>query len=121
MSETSFCLCFLFLSGRPCNVSDVLADLVAAAGPLAHRQQRSLGLSELSKSSEVAVEESALRQALSNLIEGALLRTDVGGKVQILSSGAPAGGALIVIDDDGPDMHFMVVILSTLFLSLNSF
>ncbi|XXG47407.1 hypothetical protein AAC387_Pa02g2068 [Persea americana] len=95
------------LNFRPCNVSDVLADLVAAAGPLAHRQQRSLGLSELSKPSEVAVEESALRQALSNLIEGALLRTDVGGKVQILSSGAPAGGALIVIDDDGPDMHFM--------------
>lgn len=122
MSETSFCSCFFFfLSGRPCNVSDVLADLVAAAGPVAYRQQRSLGLIELSKPSEVAVEESALRQALSNLIEGALLRTDVGGNVRILSSGAPAGGALIVIDDDGPDMHFMVVILSTLFLSLNSF
>lgn len=102
-------------------MSDVLADLVGAAGPLAHWQQRSLGFSELSQPSEVAVEESALRQALSNLIEGALLRTHVGGKVEILSSGAPAGGALIVIDDDGPDMHFMVIILASLLLSLNSF
>lgn len=65
-------------------------------------------LCELSRSLEAAVEEPALRQALSNLIEGALLRTEVGGKVEIVSTGAPAGGALIIIDDDGPDMHYMV-------------
>ncbi|OVA20588.1 Histidine kinase-like ATPase [Macleaya cordata] len=92
---------------RPCNVSDVLADLVGAAGPLAHKQQRTVELTELSQSLQVAVEESALRQALSNLIEGALLRTHAGGKIEIISTGAPAGGALVIIDDDGPDMHYM--------------
>ncbi|CAA6659556.1 unnamed protein product [Spirodela intermedia] len=92
---------------RPCNVSDVLADLVSAAAPLAHKQERLLKLAENSQSLEVAVEESALRQALSNLIEGALLRTNIGGGVEIIATGAPAGGVLIVIDDDGPDMHYM--------------
>ncbi|XWS63734.1 hypothetical protein CRYUN_Cryun06bG0126900 [Craigia yunnanensis] len=62
-------------SGRPCNVSDVLTDLVDAAP--------------------------------SNLIEGALLPTQVGGKVDIISISAPAGGALLIIDDDGLDMHYM--------------
>lgn len=99
------------MSGRPSNVSDVLSDLVGAISPLAHRQKRFVGLSKLSQTLPVAVEEPALRQALSNLIEGALLRTHVGGKVEILSTGAPAGGALIVIDDDGPDMHYMVCLV----------
>lgn len=98
------------MSGRPCNVSDVLGDLFEAVRPLAHMQQRQVELSELSQSLLVAVEEPALRQALSNLIEGALLRTQVGGKVEIVSAAAPAGGALVVIDDDGPDMHYMVII-----------
>lgn len=102
-------LCLLILCvRRPCNVSDVLADLVGALQPLAHKQQRVVELYELSRSMEVAVEEPALRQAFSNLIEGALLRTHVGGKVEIVSTGAPAGGALVIIDDDGPDMHYMV-------------
>ncbi|CAI9093034.1 OLC1v1028435C1 [Oldenlandia corymbosa var. corymbosa] len=92
---------------NPCNVSDVLNDLVGAVEPLALMQQRSLEVSELSKPSQVAVEEPALRQALSNLIEGALLRTETGGSVEIVSTGAPAGGALIIIDDDGPDMQYM--------------
>lgn len=93
---------------RPCNVSSVLQDLVGAVEPLASKQQRMVELCELSHSLQVDVEEPALRQALSNLIEGALLRTQVGGKVEIVSTGAPAGGALVVIDDDGPDMHCMV-------------
>lgn len=95
---------------RPCDVSDVLADLVEAVRPLAHKQQRLIKLSELSEvgqALQVAIEEPALRQALSNLIEGALLRTQVGGKVEIAYMRAPAGGALVVIDDDGPDMHYM--------------
>ncbi|KAI4340683.1 hypothetical protein MLD38_025493 [Melastoma candidum] len=92
---------------RPCNVADVLSDLVGAVRPLANKQQRALKLSELSKLSPVAVEEPAFRQALSNLIEGALLRTHIGGRVEILATAAPAGGVLIVIDDDGPDMHYM--------------
>ncbi|XP_074582549.1 chloroplast sensor kinase, chloroplastic isoform X2 [Curcuma longa] len=92
---------------RPCIVSDILEDLVGAALPLAIRQQRGLELNELSQFLEVAVEESSLRQALSNLIEGALLRTQIGGKVQIYAAEAPAGGALVIIDDDGPDMHYM--------------
>lgn len=96
------------MSGRPCNVSGILADLVGAARPLADKQKRAVELRELCHSLQVAVEESALRQALSNLIEGALLRTHVGGKVEIVSTSAPAGGTLVVIDDDGPDMHYMV-------------
>ncbi|XP_058194497.1 chloroplast sensor kinase, chloroplastic isoform X1 [Rhododendron vialii] len=92
---------------RPCNVSGVLEDLVGAVEPLARKQQRLVELCELSPSMQVDVEEPALRQALSNLIEGALLRTQVGGKVEIVSTGAPAGGTLVMIDDDGPDMHYM--------------
>ncbi|KAF2282251.1 hypothetical protein GH714_043892 [Hevea brasiliensis] len=93
---------------RPCNVSEVLSDLVEAVQPLACNQQRSVELTEICQSLQVAVEEPALRQALSNLIEGALLRTHVKGKVEIVSTEAPAGGgALVVIDDDGPDMHYM--------------
>ncbi|KAI3763519.1 hypothetical protein L2E82_13429 [Cichorium intybus] len=92
---------------RPCNASDVLADLADALEPLAHKQQRVIQICQLPPSLEVAVEEPALRQALSNLIEGALLRTNVGGMVEIASTKAPAGGALIIIDDDGPDMHYM--------------
>ncbi|KAI5349532.1 hypothetical protein L3X38_002420 [Prunus dulcis] len=55
-------------------------------------------------------EEPALRQALSNLIESALLHIHTGGKIEIVSTGAPTGGALVVIDDDGPDMHYMVIV-----------
>ncbi|XAR48114.1 Histidine kinase [Bertholletia excelsa] len=91
----------------PSCVSDVLADLVGAVKPLAHKQQRAVELCDLSRSLPVAIEEPALRQALSNLIEGALLRTHVGGKVEIISTKAPAGGGLVIIDDDGPDMHYM--------------
>ncbi|XP_042063631.1 chloroplast sensor kinase, chloroplastic [Salvia splendens] len=92
---------------RPCEVSDVLQDLVGAIRPLAHNQERVVELCDLSVSLKVVVEEPALRQALSNLIEGALLRTEVGGRIEILSTEAPAGGALIIIDDDGPDMQYM--------------
>ncbi|CAN1295466.1 Chloroplast sensor kinase, chloroplastic [Linum perenne] len=92
---------------RPCNVSEVLTDMVEAVKPLATMQQRSVELKDLSRPFQVAVEEPALRQGLSNLIEGALLRTQAGGKVDIVSTSAPAGGVLVVIDDDGPDMHYM--------------
>lgn len=89
----------------------MLADLVEAVRPLARKQQRLIKLIELEQALQVAIEEPALRQALSNLIEGALLRTHVGGKVEIVCMRAPAGGALVVIDDDGPDMHYMVAII----------
>ncbi|CAA0814100.1 Chloroplast sensor kinase- chloroplastic [Striga hermonthica] len=92
---------------RPCEVSELLQDLVGAIKPLACKQRRIVELCNLSMSLKVAVEEPALRQALSNLIEGSLLRTVVGGRVEIISTRAPAGGALIIIDDDGPDMHYM--------------
>ncbi|TYH25387.1 hypothetical protein ES288_A03G164200v1 [Gossypium darwinii] len=68
---------------KSCNISDVLTDLVDAARPLAHKQQRMVELSELSQPLQVAIEEPALRQALSNLIEGALLRTQVGGRLKL--------------------------------------
>ncbi|CAJ2677133.1 unnamed protein product [Trifolium pratense] len=92
---------------RPCNVSEILADLVETIRPLALNQKRVIELSQLSSTLLAAVEEPALRQAFSNLIEGALLRTRVGGKVAIVSTDAPAGGTLVLIDDDGPDMHYM--------------
>lgn len=94
-------------NARPCDLCDVLKDLVAGALPLAYKQQRSLDITEISHPLHVAVEESALRKALSNLIEGALLRTQQGGRVQICAVEAPAGGTLVVIDDDGPDMQYM--------------
>ncbi|XP_027363967.1 chloroplast sensor kinase, chloroplastic isoform X2 [Abrus precatorius] len=92
---------------RPCNVSEVLTDLVDSVRPLAQNQKRVVELREHSSPLLAAVEEPALRQAFSNLIEGALLRTHVGGKVEIVSTAAPAGGTLVLIDDDGPDMHYM--------------
>ncbi|KAF3615929.1 Chloroplast sensor kinase, chloroplastic [Capsicum annuum] len=92
---------------RPCNVSDVLVDLVGAVAPLAHEQRRAVLLSEVPRSLPVPVEEPSLRQALGNLIEGALLRIQAGGKVEIIATEAPAGGALVIIDDDGLDMHYM--------------
>ncbi|KAK7369306.1 hypothetical protein VNO80_11342 [Phaseolus coccineus] len=92
---------------RSCNVSEVLTDLVDSVRPLAQSQKRLVELSELSSPLVAAVEEPALRQAFSNLIEGALLRTHVGGKIEIVSTEAPAGGTLVLIDDDGPDMHYM--------------
>ncbi|CAN4124005.1 unnamed protein product [Withania somnifera] len=92
---------------RPCNISDVLVDLVGAVAPLAREQRRGVLLSEVPSSLQVPVEEPALRQALGNLIEGALLRIQAGGKVEIVATGAPAGGALVIIDDDGLDMHYM--------------
>ncbi|KAL6854378.1 hypothetical protein ACP4OV_019281 [Aristida adscensionis] len=92
---------------RPCDLCDVLKDLIGGALPLAHKQQRTLDITGISHPLQVAVEESALRQALSNLIEGALLRTQLGGRVQIFAGEAPAGGTLVVIDDDGPDMQYM--------------
>ncbi|KAI9116998.1 hypothetical protein K1719_011997 [Acacia pycnantha] len=92
---------------RPCNVSEVLIDLVDAARPLARNQNRLIELNELSSPLLAAVEGPAMRQAFSNLIEGALLRTHVGGKVEILCTDAPAGGTLVIIDDDGPDMQYM--------------
>lgn len=100
------------MSGRPCNVSEVLADLVDAARPLAHNQKRMIELNEFSSPLLAAVEGPALRQAFSNLIEGALLRTHVGGKVEIMCAAAPAGGTLVIIDDDGPDMQYMVSLLN---------
>ncbi|KAL6623096.1 hypothetical protein ACP70R_032975 [Stipagrostis hirtigluma subsp. patula] len=93
--------------GRPCDLCDVLKDLVGGALPLAYKQHRTLDVTGISHPLQVAVEESALRQALSNLIEGALLRTQHGGRVQIYAGEAPAGGTLVVIDDDGPDMQYM--------------
>lgn len=102
---------FVYLSGRPCIVSDVLKDLVGAAVPLAIKQQRSLHLRQIAPLLHVAVEESALRQALSNLVEGALLRTQIGGKVEVCAAAAPAGGVLIIINDNGPDMHYLVIMI----------
>ena len=83
------------MSDRSCNVSDVLADLVRAAAPLADRQKRFLKFSDDSNLLEVVVEESALR-------------TNIDVEVEVIASWAPAGGVLVIIDDDGPDMHDMV-------------
>ncbi|KAK8959483.1 hypothetical protein KSP40_PGU017806 [Platanthera guangdongensis] len=94
-------------SCRSCSAVEVLTDLVRAASALASKRARSLELSELHHPLLVAVDESALRQALSNLIEGSLLRTRIDGKVEIYGVTAPAGGALVLIDDNGPDMHYM--------------
>lgn len=48
---------------------------------------------------QAAIEETALRQALSNLLDSALLR--------VQATEAPGGGVLVVIDDNGPDMSLM--------------
>lgn len=95
-------------------MSDVLVDLVGAVAPLAHEQRRAVLLSEVPRSLPVPVEEPSLRQALGNLIEGALLRIQAGGKVEIIATEAPAGGALVIIDDDGLDMHYMVCFMKSI-------
>ncbi|KAK3139687.1 hypothetical protein QOZ80_5AG0387920 [Eleusine coracana subsp. coracana] len=97
---------------RPCDLCDLLKDLVEGALPLAYNQGRTIDLTGITHPLHVAVEKSALRQALSNLIEGALLRTEHSGRVQIYAGQAHAGGALVVIDDDGLDMQYMTQLRS---------
>ncbi|TVU51613.1 hypothetical protein EJB05_03053 [Eragrostis curvula] len=92
---------------RSCDLCDLLKDLVQGALPLAYKQQRTIDLTGIGHPLHVAVEEPALRQALSNLVEGALLRSQHGGRVHIYAGEAPAGGTLVIIDDDGPDMQYM--------------
>ncbi|GLJ08741.1 hypothetical protein SUGI_0094960 [Cryptomeria japonica] len=92
---------------RPCNVSKLLTDLVNAGDALAHSQQQTLQLRENTHVLQAAIEESALRQALSNLLDSALLRVPAGGWVKVEAMEAPGGGVLVVIDDNGPDMSLM--------------
>lgn len=72
---------FFAILRTPSDISDVLDELVGIVKPLAQMQQRFIKISELSRPSKVAVEEPALRQALINLIEGALLKTRQSGAV----------------------------------------
>lgn len=92
---------------RPCNVSKLLSDLVNAGDALAHSQQQTLQLIECTPLLQAAIEETALRQALSNLLDSALLRVPGGGWVKVEATEAPGGGVLVVIDDNGPDMSLM--------------
>lgn len=92
---------------RPCNVSKLLSDLVNAGDALAHSQQQRLQLIESTPLLQAAIEETALRQALSNLLDSALLRVPGGGWVKVEATEAPGGGVLVVIDDNGPDMSLM--------------
>ena len=86
----------------------MLADLVRAAAPLADKQKRFLKFSDDSNLLEVVVKESALWQALATSLKEALLRTYIDIEVEVIASWAPAGGVLVIIDDDGPDMNDMV-------------
>ncbi|KAH9313196.1 hypothetical protein KI387_028231, partial [Taxus chinensis] len=92
---------------RPCNVFKLLTDLVNAGDALAHSQRQTLQLIENTHILQAAIEESALRQALSNLLDSALLRVPAGGWVKVGAMEAPGGGVLVVIDDNGPDMSLM--------------
>lgn len=92
---------------RPCNVSKLLSELVNAGDALAHSQQQTLQLIESTPLLQAAIEETALRQALSNLLDSALLRVPGGGWVKVEATEAPGGGVLVVIDDNGPDMSLM--------------
>ncbi|GJV08813.1 chloroplast sensor kinase, chloroplastic [Tanacetum coccineum] len=86
---------------------DIIEDIMVLGDHMKDTLQQLLEAVQVTKTLEVVVEEPAIQQALSNLIKGALLRTNVGAMVEIVSTSAPVGRALIIIDDDGPDMHYM--------------
>ncbi|GKC08951.1 chloroplast sensor kinase, chloroplastic [Tanacetum coccineum] len=100
---------------------DIIEDIMVLGDHMKNTLQQLLEAVQVIQSLEVAVEEPAMQQALSNLIEGALLRTNVGAMVEIVSTSAPAGRALIIIDDDGPDMHYMLMSQSKLHFTLIAF
>lgn len=93
-----------------CDVYELLIDLVASGAALAHQRGQALELKEKSQGAPflAAVNESSLRQALSNLLESSLQHTLPDGWVKVEVMQAPGGGVLVVIDDNGPDLSLML-------------
>ena len=75
------------MSDRSCNVSDVLADLVRAAAPLADKQKRFLKFSDDSNLLEVVVEESALQQARATSLKELFVGLILTSKLKLLPLG----------------------------------
>ncbi|BBN15949.1 hypothetical protein MPTK1_7g02210 [Marchantia polymorpha subsp. ruderalis] len=93
---------------RQCNVSEVLYQLVRAGSSLAQQKSQTLQLNSTTLPLIAAIEELALRQALSNLLEYSIQHTPAGGWIRADAARAPGGGVLVVIEDNGPDMGLVV-------------
>ncbi|KAL2610791.1 hypothetical protein R1flu_022483 [Riccia fluitans] len=91
-----------------CNVSDVLYQLVRAGSSLAQQRSQTLQFNSTTMPLIAAIEELALRQALSNLLEYSIQHTPEGGWIRADAAKAPGGGVLVVIEDNGPDMGLVV-------------
>ncbi|KAL3681979.1 hypothetical protein R1sor_000001 [Riccia sorocarpa] len=91
-----------------CNVTEVLYQLVRAGSSLAQRRSQTLQFNSTTTTLIAAVEELALRQALSNLLEYSIQHTPEGGWIRADAAKAPGGGVLVVIEDNGPDMGLVV-------------
>ena len=95
-------------------MSKLLVDLVTTGAVLANKKGKILELRQNSQDSPyvAAVDESALLQAFSNLLEGSLQHILPGGWVKVELMRAPGGGVLAVIDNNGPDLSLMASINS---------
>lgn len=100
--------CFIIMC-RSCDVSKILIDLVSSAAVLAHKKGQALELEQNPDDAPycVAIDEFSLRQVFSNLLDSSLQHILPGGWVKVELMGAPGGGVLVIIDDNGPDLALM--------------
>lgn len=90
---------------RVIDVRALLYELTLQHLPLAHSRQQDLGWDERSCEQPVLVEgvESAITEALSNLIHNAIQYTPEGGSITV-SAHAKDGFAVLAVSDTGPGM-----------------
>ncbi len=81
--------------------SEVVEDVVASFSSLAERKQITLARGE-GAAPTVVTDADRLRRILENLVENAVKYTPAGGRVTVGSAPGPEGGALLVVEDDGP-------------------
>jgi len=84
--------------------SAVAEEVVASfAAPAARKeirlQRRDVG------APEVLTDPDRLRRILENLVDNAVKYTPQGGEVQVTTAPGPDGGALLVVEDDGPGIE----------------
>jgi two-component system phosphate regulon sensor histidine kinase PhoR len=81
--------------------SEIVEDVVASFSSLAERKQITLARGE-GAGPTVVTDADRLRRILENLVENAVKYTLAGGRVTVGSAAGGDGGAVLVVEDDGP-------------------
>jgi two-component system phosphate regulon sensor histidine kinase PhoR len=89
---------------EPTPPSAVAEEVVASFAEAAARKQIRLQLKDLG-APEVLTDRDRLRRILENLVDNAVKYTPPGGEVQVTTAPGPGGGALLVVEDDGPGIE----------------